>query len=120
MDNLKLFPGDTLYLKLYNFLKKDIEDKKILSKLPSIRKLAKNFNISIFTVIRAYELLEKDGYVASKKGSGFFIKIIGINIFFTLKIIWQMKILNIITSMKIVQLIFLLHLLKVIFSPLKF
>ena len=42
MDNLKLFPGDTLYLKLYNFLKKDIEDKKILSKLPSIRKLAKN------------------------------------------------------------------------------
>ena len=74
MDNLKLFPGDTLYLKLYNFLKKDIEDKKILSKLPSIRKLAKNFNISIFTVIRAYELLEKDGYVASKKGSGFFIK----------------------------------------------
>jgi DNA-binding transcriptional MocR family regulator len=74
MDNLKLFPGDTLYLKLYNFLKKDIEDKKILSKLPSIRKLAKDFNISIFTVIRAYELLEKDGYVASKKGSGFFIK----------------------------------------------
>lgn len=25
-------------------------------------------------MIRAYELLEKDGYVASKKGSGFFIK----------------------------------------------
>lgn len=74
MNDFKYLPGDTLYLKLYNILKKDIESNKISHKLPSIRKTAKNFNLSIFTVIKAYELLEKAGYVSSKKGSGFFIK----------------------------------------------
>lgn len=30
MKELKNYSGDTLYLKLYNLLKEDIEDKKIL------------------------------------------------------------------------------------------
>lgn len=74
MRELKNYSGDTLYLKLYNLLKEDIEDKKILHKLPSIRKNAKDFKVSIFTVTKAYELLEKDGYVSGKRGSGFLIK----------------------------------------------
>ncbi|WP_291259049.1 PLP-dependent aminotransferase family protein [Fusobacterium sp.] len=74
MDKLILEDGDTLYLKLYNLLKKDIESEKLTYKLPSIRKLAKKFKVSNFTVIKAYELLEKNAYVFSKKGSGFYIK----------------------------------------------
>lgn len=74
MKDLRNYSGDTLYLKLYNLLKSDIENQNITHKLPSIRKLSKELNISIFTVVKAYELLEKNGYISSKKGSGVFVK----------------------------------------------
>ena len=74
MIKLGLEAGDTLYLKLYNLLKKDIESGKLTYKLPAIRKVAKEFQVSNFTVIKAYELLEKNEYVSAKKGSGFYIK----------------------------------------------
>ena len=74
MIDLKKEEGDTLYLKLYNFLKKEIESGRLSYKLAPIRKTSEEFKISIFTVTKAYELLEKNGYVSGKKGSGFFIK----------------------------------------------
>lgn len=74
MIDLKREEGDTLYLKLYNFLKKEIEIGKLNHKLSPIRKTSKEFKVSIFTVTKAYELLEKNGYILSKKGSGFYIK----------------------------------------------
>lgn len=45
--------------------------------LPSMRVLAKDLKISIITTKRAYEELERDGYIYSATGKGSFVK--GIN-----------------------------------------
>lgn len=45
--------------------------------LPSMRILAKDLKISIITTKRAYEELERDGYIYSVTGKGSFVK--GIN-----------------------------------------
>lgn len=42
--------------------------------LPSLRILAKELKISIITTKRAYEDLEKDGYIANVQGKGCFVK----------------------------------------------
>ena len=41
--------------------------------LPSMRALAKNLRISVITVQKAYEDLQRDGYVESVAGKGTFI-----------------------------------------------
>ena len=41
--------------------------------LPSIRKLARENHISVITVQRAYETLEKGGLIHSRRGKGFFV-----------------------------------------------
>ena len=41
--------------------------------LPSIRTLAKDLRISVITTKRAYEELERDGYVHSVAGKGFYV-----------------------------------------------
>lgn len=41
--------------------------------LPSIRSLAKSLRVSVITTKRAYEELEKDGYVLSTVGKGTFV-----------------------------------------------
>lgn len=40
--------------------------------LPSIRKLASSQKISVITVQRAYEALEREGLIHSRRGKGFF------------------------------------------------
>lgn len=42
--------------------------------LPSMRMLAKELKISIITTKRAYEDLEKDGYITNVQGKGCFVK----------------------------------------------
>ncbi|WP_211918809.1 PLP-dependent aminotransferase family protein [Vibrio sp. B1REV9] len=44
-------------------------------KLPSTRKLSQELNISRNTVIAAYEQLVAEGYLISKKGSGFYVAV---------------------------------------------
>jgi GntR family transcriptional regulator len=41
--------------------------------LPSIRKLAREQHISVITVQRAYETLENEGFIHSRRGKGFFV-----------------------------------------------
>ena len=41
--------------------------------LPSMRRLAKELKISIITTKRAYEDLERDGYISSVQGKGCFV-----------------------------------------------
>ena len=43
------------------------------SDLPSIRKLAREHHISVITVQRAYETLEHEGLIHSRRGKGFFV-----------------------------------------------
>lgn len=73
MKNFISTEGDTLYLKLYNYIREKIEKGELKNRLPAIRTTAKKLSISISTVVKAYELLEKNNYVESKKGSGFYI-----------------------------------------------
>ncbi len=41
--------------------------------LPSIRNLAKDLRISVLTIKKAYDELEKDGYITTKQGKGSFV-----------------------------------------------
>jgi GntR family transcriptional regulator len=41
--------------------------------LPSIRELAKNLKISVMTVKKAYDELEKEGYILTRQGKGSFV-----------------------------------------------
>ena len=41
--------------------------------LPSIRKLARDQHVSVITVQRAYEVLEREGLIISRRGKGFFV-----------------------------------------------
>lgn len=41
--------------------------------LPSIRALARDEKVSVITVQRGYELLEKDGLIISRRGKGYFV-----------------------------------------------
>lgn len=43
------------------------------SRLPSVRALAKTLNLSISTIVEAYERLAAKGMIESKTGSGFFV-----------------------------------------------
>ncbi|NME35263.1 MULTISPECIES: PLP-dependent aminotransferase family protein [Fusobacterium] len=67
---------DFKYIELYKKLKEKIEKNELTenSKLPSIRFLAKKYNLNNITVLKAYNLLEKDGYIIKKQGAGIFVK----------------------------------------------
>ncbi|MTI67787.1 MAG: PLP-dependent aminotransferase family protein [Firmicutes bacterium] len=65
-----------LYKQLYNEIKKLILDNMLKAevKLPPIRKLSQALNVNNVTVVNAYKLLEQNGYVYKKVGSGTFVK----------------------------------------------
>lgn len=49
------------------------EDLKAGADLPSIRKLAREQHVSVITVQRAYEILNREGLIHSRRGKGFFV-----------------------------------------------
>lgn len=67
--------SDPIYLQITNQIKKYIitGDLAESEPLPSIRRLAKELQISVITTKRAYEELEKEGLVESVRGKGFFV-----------------------------------------------
>ena len=72
--NFELKKDKSKYLQIYNhimdlILKKEIQANE---KLPPIRKLAKYMCVNNTTVVKSYELLEKEGYVYKTVGSGTF------------------------------------------------
>ncbi|MBC7319242.1 PLP-dependent aminotransferase family protein, partial [bacterium] len=66
---------EPLYLQLYKGIVSLIENGvlEVNQKLPPIRKLAKSLNINTVTVVNAYKLLEKEGYIRTKVGSGSYV-----------------------------------------------
>ena len=67
---------DTIYIQLYTALKKMIDDEEIKprEKLPSIRQLAMKYDLSKLTVLKAYDLLEKNNLIYKIHGKGCFVK----------------------------------------------
>ena len=76
---MKYFIDKTLkkpiYLQLYEKIRKDITDKKIIfgEKLPSKRLVSEELGISVISVEHAYSLLYDEGYIDSRQRSGYFV-----------------------------------------------
>ncbi|WP_028855123.1 PLP-dependent aminotransferase family protein [Psychrilyobacter atlanticus] len=70
-----------IYKQIYLYFKEEIlvERFKVNDKLPSIRQIANKLKINNITVLKAYSLLETDGYIYKVKGSGSFVKNINLN-----------------------------------------
>ncbi len=64
-----------IYEQIYLHIKSAIIASKLKEGdlLPSIRNLAKDLRISVITTKRAYDELEKDGYIYSVAGKGFYV-----------------------------------------------
>lgn len=67
--------SEPLYIQLYRSIRDDILSGQIKEgeKLPSLRLLSKNLNISITTTQLAYNQLLVEGYIASKPQSGYYV-----------------------------------------------
>ena len=82
MDKYKLkFENDnSKYIQIYNHIKQLIVQGQIKEheKLPPIRKLADYINVNNATIVKVYELLEKEGYVYKIIGSGTFVSSLNI------------------------------------------
>ena len=73
--NIKFNDKTKKYLQIYNhikdmILKKELKDHE---KLKPIRKLSKFIGVNNTTVVKAYELLENEGYIYKVIGSGTFV-----------------------------------------------
>jgi GntR family transcriptional regulator/MocR family aminotransferase len=64
-----------LYLQIEHFLRENILAGRLLpdTRLPSTRQLAQELGVSRITVQNAYDLLESDGLIGSREGSGTFV-----------------------------------------------
>ena len=67
--------GKPIYDQIYTKLKEQILNGTLKANemLPSIRGLAKDLRISVITTKRAYEDLERDGFVVTVAGKGCFV-----------------------------------------------
>lgn len=66
---------EPIYLQIVNQIKDHIVRGELAESapLPSIRNLAKELKISVITTKRAYDELEKDGYIVTVAGKGSFV-----------------------------------------------
>lgn len=67
--------GTPIYDQIYSQIKSQIISGQLAEDtiLPSIRNLAKDLRISVITTKRAYEELEKDGFIYTVSGKGCFV-----------------------------------------------
>ncbi|MDU1442381.1 MAG: GntR family transcriptional regulator [Clostridium cochlearium] len=66
---------EPIYQQIVNQIKNLILSEKLKEGeiLPSIRKLAKELSISVITTKRAYDELEKEGFIETTPGKGSFV-----------------------------------------------
>ena len=67
-------PG-TLYQQIVDGLKREVSEGRLKpgSSLPSFRQLAEDLLVSVITVKRAYEELEREGIIYRRQGLGTFV-----------------------------------------------
>lgn len=73
--NLSNSSEEPIYLQIKNQIKQSIlrDEMKEGDSLPSMRVLAKDLRISVITTKRAYEELEREGFITSFVGRGSFV-----------------------------------------------
>ncbi len=74
--NISNSSGEPIYLQIVNRIKTLILEGTLKEgdALPSMRNLATELRISFMTTKRAYEELERDGFIESYTGRGSFVK----------------------------------------------
>ena len=76
---MDLFISNTIGVPIYAQITRQIKEKILSGELtqgealPSIRLLAKELRISVITPKRAYEDLEKEGFIYTQQGRGSFV-----------------------------------------------
>ncbi|HHT24739.1 MAG TPA: GntR family transcriptional regulator [Clostridiaceae bacterium] len=72
---IKNSSNDPIYLQIKNQIRDAILNGELEADelLPSIRLLAKELRVSVITTKRAYDELEKDGFIHSVHGKGSFV-----------------------------------------------
>ena len=67
--------GGPLYLQIINALKREVSEGRLAAgtSLPSFRRLAEGLLVSVITVRRAYEELEREGIIVRRQGLGTFV-----------------------------------------------
>lgn len=76
---MKIIISNNSSTPIYEQLKQIIKSSIISGELkedellPSIRALAKDIRISVMTIKKAYDELEKEGYITTKQGKGSFV-----------------------------------------------
>lgn len=76
---MKIIISNSSSVPIYEQIKNQIISQIISSELkegdiiPSIRNLAKDIKISVMTIKKAYDELEKEGYIHSVQGKGTFV-----------------------------------------------
>ena len=68
--------GEAIYEQIVSQIKAQIMSGQLSEgdALPSMRALAQSLRISVITTKRAYEELERDGFIISQTGKGSFVK----------------------------------------------
>lgn len=81
--NISNASGKPIYLQIYDQIKTLILEGKLKEgeMLPSMRNLALELRISFMTTKRAYEELERDGFIESYTGRGSFVKAQNLELF---------------------------------------
>lgn len=74
--NISNTSQDPIYQQLYDQISLQILHGDLVSDslLPSIRKMAKEIRVSIITVKKAWELLERNGYIYTIAGKGSYVQ----------------------------------------------
>lgn len=74
--SVKKEEGKNLYIKIFEGIKNAIENEEITKgeKLPPIRKAAKTLGVNTTTIVKAYDLLEREGYLYKIVGSGSYVE----------------------------------------------
>lgn len=64
-----------IYLQIKNSIIEQIMSDELVEDemIPSIRSLAHDIKISVMTIKKAYDELEKEGYIISRQGKGTFV-----------------------------------------------
>ena len=68
--------GDSLVDQIVRTVQSRIDDKLLRTgaRMPSIRQFADLHSVSRFTVVEAYDRLVAQGFLESRRGSGFFVR----------------------------------------------
>ena len=76
---MKMIISNSSSIPIYQQIKKSIIDQIMNNELledeaiPSIRSLAQDIKISVMTIKKAYDELEKEGYIIPRQGKGTFV-----------------------------------------------